>query len=291
MLPNPFVLFCVFGCRKWRWLAVTDFSPWDLRSSYPYFADDQPTVGIFFLISDMNQVLLSLLLDYVETNQPLRYLWNIIVIKVKLHGWRHCWLNRHDLCLFYIFSILNPRFTAITQMTLLVSALSFSKRIYIVTVVLSLRLSASVSLSSSSSDLYSRRLSNWCLCLGSTLFTALLLSRSQRIFSSMSAIISWCVPLIVFQLSGCFQEFLVGVEKVAFSHPQGSIIGFLSSPLFSHTCGHVFAIFLVLTGSLTCIGPILFVQSLIDSIVFEIDVRQVWMLAISGVYLSKWWKW
>ena len=110
-------------------------------------------------------------------------------------------------------------------------------------------------------------------------------------FSSMSAIISWCVPLIVFQLCGCrFQEFLVGVEKVAFSHPQGSIIGFLSSPLFSHTCGHVFSIFWVLTGSLTCIGPILFVPSLIDSIVFEIDVGQVWMLAISGVYLSKWWK-
>ena len=102
MLPNPFVLFCVFGCRNWRWLAATDFSPWDLRSSYPYFADDQPTVGIFFLISDMNQVLLSLLLDYVETNQPLRYLWNIIIIKVKQHGWRHGWLNRHDLCLFFL---------------------------------------------------------------------------------------------------------------------------------------------------------------------------------------------
>ena len=119
-------------------------------------------------------------------------------------------------------------------MTLLVSALSFFKRSCIVTVVLSSRLSASVLLSSSSSDLYSKRLSNWCLCLGSTLFTALLLSRPQHIFSSMSAIISWCVPLIV------FQEFLVGVEKVAFSHPQGSIIGFLSSPLFNHTCGHVF---------------------------------------------------
>ena len=37
---------------------------------------------------------------------------------------------------FYVFSILNPRFTAITQMTLLVSALSFFKRSYIVTVVL-----------------------------------------------------------------------------------------------------------------------------------------------------------
>ena len=86
----------------------------------------------------------------------------------------------------------------------------------------------------------SKRLSNWCLCLGSTLFTVLLLSRPQRIFSSISAIISWCVPLIVFQLCGCFQEFLVGVEKVAFTHPQGSIIGFLSSPLFSHICGHVF---------------------------------------------------
>ena len=169
-------------------------------------------------------------------------------------------------------------------MTLLVSALSFFKRSYIVTVVLSSRLSASVLLSFSSSDLYSKRLSNWCLCLGSTFFTALLLSRPQRIFSSMSAIISWCVLLIV------FQEFLVGVEKVAFSHPQGSIIGFLSSPLFNHTCGHVFSIFLVLTGSLTCIGPILFVPCLIDSIVFEIDVGQVWMLAISGVYLSKWWK-
>ena len=102
MLPNPFVLFCVFGCHNWRWLAATDFSPWDLRSSYPYFADDQPTVGIFFLISDMNQVLLSLLLDYVETNQPLLYLWNIIIIKVKQHGWRHSWLNRHDLCLFFL---------------------------------------------------------------------------------------------------------------------------------------------------------------------------------------------
>ena len=82
-------------------IAATDFSPWDLRSSYPYFADDQPTVGIFFLISDMNQVLLSLLLDYVETNQPLQYLWNIIIIKVKQHGWRHGWLNGHDLCLFF----------------------------------------------------------------------------------------------------------------------------------------------------------------------------------------------
>ena len=185
---------------------------------------------------------------------------------------------------FYVFSILNPRFTTIIQMTLLVSALSFFKRSYIVIVVLSSRLSASVLLSSSSSDLYSKRLSNWCLCLGSTLFTALLLSRPQRIFSSVSAIISWCVPLIV------FQEFPVGVEKVAFSHPQGSIIGFLSSPLFNHTCSHDFSIFLVLTGSLTCIGPILFVPCLIDSIVFEIDVWQVWILAISGVYLSKWWK-
>ena len=126
MLTNPFDLFCVFGCRNWRWLAATDFSPWDLRSSYPFFADDQPTVGIFCLISDTNQVLLSLLLDYVETNQPLRYLWNIIIIKVKQHGWRHSWLYRHDLCLFFnVFSILNPRFTAITQMTLLVSTLSF----------------------------------------------------------------------------------------------------------------------------------------------------------------------
>ena len=102
MLPNPFVLFCVFGCRNWRWLAAFDFSPWDLRSSYPYFADDQPTVGILFLISDMNQVLLSLLLDYVETNQPLWYLWNIIIIKVKQYGWRLGWLNGHDLCLFFL---------------------------------------------------------------------------------------------------------------------------------------------------------------------------------------------
>ena len=59
---------CLDTATGARWLAATDFSPWDLRSSYPYFADDQPTVGIFFLISDMNQVLLSLLLDYVETN-------------------------------------------------------------------------------------------------------------------------------------------------------------------------------------------------------------------------------
>ena len=109
MLPNPFVLFCVFGYRNWRWLAATDVSPWDLRSSYPYFADDQPTVGIFFLISDMNQVLLSLLLDYVETNQPLRYLWNEIIIKVKQHGWRHGWLNRHDLCLFLRLFNLEPK--------------------------------------------------------------------------------------------------------------------------------------------------------------------------------------
>ena len=93
--------------------------------------------------------------------------------------------------------------------------------------------------------------------------------------------------LIVFQLCGCFQEFLVGVEKVAFSHPQGSIIGFLSIPLQPYLRPRFFPIFLVLTGSLTCIGPILFVPSLIDSIVFEINVGQVWMLAISGVYLSK----
>ena len=47
-------------------------------------------------------------------------------------------------------------------------------------------------------------------------------------------------------------------------------------------------LFLVLTGSLTCIGPILFVPSLIDSIVFEIDVGQVMdVIAISGVYWSK----
>ena len=75
---------------------------------------------------------------------------------------------------------------------------------------------------------------------------------------------------IVFYLYGCFQEFHVGVEKVAFSCPHGSFKALLSSPLFRHTCAHVF---LHIFGS--CRFADLhtpFVPSLIDFIVFEIDV-------------------
>ena len=223
MLPNPFVLFCVFGCRNWRWLAATNFSLWDLRSSYPYFADDQPTVGIFFLISDMNQVLLSLLLDYVETNQPLRYLWNIIIIKgrlqnptagwpavvsgfgrlslfrtiatgrnwteplvnrrlgfeavpkVKQHGWRHGWLNRHDLCLFLRLFNLEPKihyyytddFACLYPQFLQTELYRYCSLIFEtvcirITVILIIRFVFEEAF-------------NWCLCLGSTLFTAFFL--------------------------------------------------------------------------------------------------------------------
>ena len=75
---------------------------------------------------------------------------------------------------------------------------------------------------------------------------------------------------IVFQLYGCFQEFLLGVEKVAFSRPQGSFKGFLSSPLFRHTFAHVFFILIGSRRFADLHTP--FVPSLIDFIVFEIDV-------------------
>ena len=127
------------------------------------------------------------------------------------------------------------------------------------------RLSESESLASSSSDLYSKRLSKWCLCLGSTLLTALLVSRPLHIFSSMSAIFS-----ILLQLYGCFQEFLVGVKEVAFSRPQGSFIGFLSSLLFRHTCTHVFFIFFSSCQFADLHTP--FVISLIDIVIFKVNI-------------------
>ena len=213
--PIPFVLFCVFGCRNWCWLAATDFPPWDIRSSYPYFADDQPNVGIFCLISDTNQVLLSLILDYVETNQPLRNLWNIIIIKVKQHGWRHAWLNRHGLCVFFFFFKrlfnLEPKihcyytddFACLCPQFLQTDLYRYCSLIFEtvcirITVILIIRF-------------VFQEAFKLMFVFGKYSFHSFTTVETSAHFSSMSAIISWCVPLIVFQLCGCFQELLVVV--------------------------------------------------------------------------------